>query len=579
MVSNAKHSGALFLFWNLFLVVSLSLNVLAQPTDVGGVQSLELRISTLEQQYDSQIIQVLSNYFDRRKFFVDVNINAELVDEPYGTTQNQVVQRSTENIMMPGLPFLPDDNLRPISNLSNSPGTVLNENTIKMLRLISMNINIYADTSITSDQLELLRFITGIAVKVDESRGDQITISQIVIPDYTEKPEPVTQATINPAPTLYDSIVQYIPGVILMFLFGLTILFSRFMSKPHEVIPAREYRESFKNDFTQYGEGYQPGPITPSMITPEEDKEEIHNELTGNKEEVVDAFFNKPEEIAEIFRYWLSEEENGSQRAAEILIATDKQLLRTLRSALHPEDFETLSDAILDYPEITREKKKEVLTEFTEILSRGAKESISEKKRSKFSLFKFLDHISDHHITRLLETEDSLSGAFILQYLPEESAAEFLEELDKEVAAKIMLHMASLSKLSYEDQERISNELFDKAMDLVEAERSEQYGAEHIYPILERLPVQEQQKYINELKATGSIVGAILEKQFITIDRIPDLDDELIRKAVKSFNTQTLLDAILGLHPAIVDKILMVRPQREQRLLRLELEELAEAPP
>ena len=126
----------------------------------------------------------------------------------------------------------------------------------------------------------------------------------------------------------------------------------------------------------------------------------------------------------------------------------------------------------------------------------------------------------------------------------------------------------------FRSQQKISSELFDKAMDLVEAERSEQYGAEHLYPILERLPVHDQKRYIDELKATGSIVGAILEKQFITIDKLPTLSDDVIKKAVRSLNTETLLDAIVGLEDSIIEKILSARPKREQRLLRMELNEL-----
>lgn len=295
-------------------------------------------------------------------------------------------------------------------------------------------------------------------------------------------------------------------------------------------------------------------------------------------EDIVNAFFTKPEEIATIFRYWLSEEENGAKKAAEYLVAVDKHLLRTLKKELHPEDYDSLSDALLELEELAPERRAEIVEEFARMLQQGAKQTVSEKKRSKFSLFKFLDHISDKHILTLLETEDSLSGAFILQYIPDDKAALLIEKLDKEIAAKIMLHMASLNNLTNDQQQKISSELFDKAMDLVEAERSEQYGAEHLYPILERLPVHEQQRYIDELKATGSIVGAILEKQFITIDRLPELSDEIIKKAVRTLNTETLLDAIVGLPPQVVDRILSARPTREQRLLRMELEELQGTP-
>lgn len=541
--------------------------------DASSSQSLDLRVANLEQQYDSQIIQILSNYFNRKKFFIDVSINAELVDETVGTTSNQVIEsgQQEQNLFMPGLPFLPEQNLRQPANRNREPETIINENTIKTLRIVNMSVNIYADTSVTTAQLELMRFITGIAVKINENRGDEITISQLAIPDYTEAPEPVTATTVTQQPALpdYNSIYTYIPALALMLLFGLTLLFNRLMNKPQPQVPMRDFREAFKNDMALQQQAANP---FSNSDVPNNESDTTTEDLTS--EDIVNAFFTKPEEIATIFRYWLSEEENGAKKAAEYLVAVDKHLLRTLKKELHPEDYDSLSDAVLEQEIIAPERRAEIVEEFARMLQQGAKQTITEKKRGKFSLFKFLDHISDKHILTLLETEDSISGAFILQYIPDDKAALLLEKLDKEIAAKIMLHMASLNNLTNDQQQKISSELFDKAMDLVEAERSEQYGAEHLYPILERLPVHEQQRYIDELKATGSIVGAILEKQFITIERLPELSDEVIKKAVRTLNTETLLDAIVGLPPQVVDRILSARPTREQRLLRMELDEL-----
>ncbi len=568
-----RHTASLsFLVFLILSNVSNNISVYAQPTiDAGNSQSLELRVANLEQQYDSQIIQVLSNYFDRRKFFVDVNINAELVDEAIGTSQNQVVTNSQpqQNLFMPGLPFLPNDNIRQQPSLGIEPDIIVNQNTIKTLRLVSMSVNIYADTSLAAEQLELMRFITGIAIKINETRGDEIIISQLAIPDYTQKPEQITATTVTPQPTVpdFNSILTYIPALALMLLFGLTILFNRLVNKPQPQIPIREFREAFKNEYS-----------SPMVEEPESEINEIISQDSQNpvstKDDIIEAFFNQPDEVASIFRYWLSEEDDGAEKAAKVIVATDKHLLRTIKRELHPEDYETLTDSVIDLQELSKDDRKEVINEFGLMLRRGAKETISEGKRNKFSLFKFLDHISNQHIHTLLETEDSLSGAFILQYLPEDSAAQFIEKLDKEIAAKIMLHMATLNNLTNSQQQKISSELFDKAMDLVEAERSEQYGAEHLYPILERLPVHDQKRYIDELKATGSIVGAILDKQFITIEKLPELSDEIIKKAVRSLNTETLLDAIVGLDDIIIEKILSARPKREQRLLRMELDEL-----
>lgn len=71
-----------------------------------------------------------------------------------------------------------------------------------------MTVNIYADTSLAAEQLELMRFITGIAIKINEARGDEIFISQLAIPDYTQKPEQVTATTITPH-LLFQTSIQF----------------------------------------------------------------------------------------------------------------------------------------------------------------------------------------------------------------------------------------------------------------------------------------------------------------------------------------------------------------------------------
>lgn len=278
--------------------------------------------------------------------------------------------------------------------------------------------------------------------------------------------------------------------------------------------------------------------------------------------------------MATIFRYWLSEENNGAVKAARVIIATDKHLLRTLKRELHPEDYELISDQLNEIIPMSIDQRNELIIEFGSMLHKGSKQSISERKRNKFSLFKFLDHIPERHVLTLLETEDTLSGAFILNYIPEETAASLLKQLNKEIAANIMLKIASLNSLTNDQQQSISSNQFDKAMDLVEAEKSEQYGAEHLYPILEKIPVFDQKQYIDELRATGSVIGAILNKNFITIDMLVNLDTEIIKQSVSSFNTETLLDAIVGLDDDVIEKIISTRPKREQRLLKMELNEL-----
>jgi len=550
----------------------MTANLYAQSTatDASNSQSLELKISSLEQSYDSQVYLLLSNYFDRKKFFVDVNINAEFVDETVESSQNQVIQNRPDNLMMPGLPFLPQENIRANTG-AQSPQTVVNQSTIRTLRLVNINISIYADTSFSVQEIQFMSLLTGIAAKTNDARGDEVTIAQIPIPTVgTVDPIPIIQAPSEPV-SILASFRSYIPGFVLLMLFGAIMFLSRIFSKPEEQVSSLQQRESIKHDISISDFGR---PMEQVLVNSSEG-----NDISIEIDEMINNFFNKSQEIALLFEYWLDENmEEGAFKAAEVIACVDKQLLRAIKNDLQPENLELISTALEDLSPMMSERKSSVIRNFNSILRTGNKTSLSSKKNGHINLFKFLDHISVAQIVDLLNDEGYQTGALIIDYLPDEKAAKVFDRIDKVRSANIMFKMTTISSIPYQLQSEISSKLFDKAMDLKDKEKEQQLGAENILPILDKLPLNEQQAYIDQLKATNSVVGEVVERQFITINQVLTLTDDIIKEAVQDINTSTLLDALLGLDQKLVDKFLSVRQKREQRLIRLELDELKDKP-
>ncbi len=551
----------------------MSANLFSQSnaSNASNSQSLELKISSLEQSYDSQVYLLLSNYFDRKKFFVDVNINAEFVDETVESTQNQVIQNRPDNLMMPGLPFLPQENIRANTG-AQSPQTVVNQSTIRTLRLVNINISIYADTSFSVQEIQFMSLLTGIAAKTNDARGDEVTIAQIPIPTVgTVDPIPIIQAPSEPV-SILASFRSYIPGFVLLMLFGAIMFLSRIFNKPEDQVSSLQQRESIKHDISISDFGR---PMEQVLVNSSDAGRDISIEI----DELINSFFNKSQEIALLFEYWLDEnKEEGAFKAAEIIACVDKQLLRAIKNDLQPENLELITTALEDLAPMMSERKSSVIRSFNSILRTGNKTSLTSKKNGHINLFKFLDHISDAQIVDLLNDEGYQTGALIVDYLPDEKAARVLDRIDKVRSANIMFKMTTISSIPYQLQSEISSKLFDKAMDLKDKEKEQQLGAENILPLLDKLPLSEQQAYIDQLKATNSVVGEVVQRQFITINQVLTLTDDIIKEAIQDIDTSTLLDALLGLDQKLVDKFLSVRPKREQRLIRLELDELKDKP-
>lgn len=568
--------GVSSLFKHVFIVVLFSLAIVASVSaqavsDANNSQSLDLQVSNLEQSYDSQIYLLLANYFDRKKFFVDVNIDAEFVDETIETTQNQIVRNQTQPVIMPGLPFLPQENLREPAT-AGSPETVINQSTVRSLQLNSIAVSIYADTSFNAQEVQFMRLLTGIASKIDESRGDVITISQISIPKFgTEDPIRIVEAPPENF-SLVGSFKEYLPGFVLLLLFGLIMFVNSFFNRPKDTISPLQQRESIKHDIN---------------ITDLGGSRRVEQVMVGNSEadiskeinELIQSFFNKPQEIALLFEYWMAENpEEGALRAAEVACSVDKHLLRTLKSDMQLENYEAISKLAEEMPPLTSDVKGSVIRKFNAMLKSGNAESMNTRKSGHITLFKFLEHINEQQIVRLIGDEGHQTGALVLDYLPEEKAASVLKKLSPTQSTNLMLKMTTVGTLPFQLQNEISTRLFDKAMDLIEEEKEQKLGAENILPVLEKLPLNEQQKYIDQLKASNAAVGDIIEGQFITIDQVINITDNIIKEALKDVNTATLLDSIVDLDPKLIDKILSVRAKREQRLIRLELDEIKGRP-
>ncbi|MFY0683060.1 MAG: hypothetical protein JXR20_00805 [Balneola sp.] len=535
-----------------------------------STQSGDLQIASLEQAYDSQIIQILSNHFDRKKFFVDVNIDAEFVEETFQSTDNQVVNRRPQNTFMPGLPFLPEENLQNNQPASQSPEAVLSRNTVKSLKLNSLAVNVYADTSLSDTDLDFMRRVTGFAAKVDLARGDVINITQLAIPDPSFKPTSVITLEDPEPKSLLSSFKDYTVEIILMGVFLVGLLVVGYFRKPKEQASVKSQRDNIKSDITVEGS------LNPdSNMSFHGSSKEKSRDIATEFELVSENFFKYPQEVALVFEFWIeSDPKNGPKNVAEVISAIDQSSLKLIHNHLDEEKYAIIANAITNLEAMSIDEKYRAAKYFNSIIEDEETDAKSTKKHAKLGLFKFLTHLPDNLISELIKTENNVSAALILDYLPQEKGASILNSFERSRAAEIMLKMSTLHTVSYKEQSLISGNLFEKAVKVRDNVQQQDYGVENILPILENLPVDEQKQYIEQLKSTGSPIGDILEKEFFTIDQIPELDEEVIKNGIESIDTSTLLEALVGLDDISKEKILTGRPKREQQLIRLELEEL-----
>ena len=499
-----------------------------------------------------------------------MNIDAEFIEETIQTPGTQTIERNPQSFL-PGLPFLPDENLQSSQTSQATPQTTTNQTTYKTLQLNSLAINIYADTSLSDSDLDFMRRVTGFAAKVDFTRGDLINITQLAIPNPDFEPAVVITNTQEPEPkSLLSSFKDYLVEIILLAVFLLGLFGYGMFRNSKDKSDFQAQRQNLKSDITLEG-SLNPDSNVSFFGSSKEQSRNIVSEF----ELVSENFFKYPQEVSLVFEFWIdSDEKNGPSNVAEVVSSIDSSSLKLLQNHIDEEKLETIKAAIRDLPPMSIDEKYRAAKYFNSVIEDENTDEKSTKKHAKLGLFKFLTHLSDELLTELIKTENNVSAALIIDYLPEDKAASILNTFERSRAAEIMLKMSTLHTLSYKEQSKISSGLFEKAILVRDNVHEQDFGVENILPILENLPVNEQKRYIEQLKSTGSPVGTILEKEFFTIDQIPELEDEVVKNGVEEIDTSTLLEALVGLEPESIDKILTGRPKREQQLIRLELESI-----
>lgn len=527
---------------------------------LGQGQSTEIQISQLEQNYDTHVSNMLSSYFSRESFIVSVTIDAEMVDEVTGTTTDQIVRENRGNITMPGLPYLPNENIRPEQRMQTE--TITRESTTRTLRLLGLNVRVLADTSYTDQQVEFMNLLANIAAKTNPGRGDLLEVTQIPIPGFerTVIPEQIQESIELDLVALFN---QYMPGLFVLLLILLFVA-NRFQSPSGERYSqprTLKKRDDYKNDFYEVD-----SPPTSAARTRDDEPIKPTDTLSDLLDRVMKLFIQSPRDVALLFEYWIDDNgKEGALKAAKVIQTIDKQLLKTLEYDLPSEVYWLIQNQLNVLPNMEDSEREEVAQKFLRVFRAQITRDEGKSRNGQLKLFRYLDHMSDTQIEELLHTVSATTAAITLDYLPAERAANILENMRSERAAEVMVEMTKVPHLSFKEYNSISSQLFSSAIAILKKEKQQKEGLEHMMPVLQKLPLKDQKRLIEQMNFMGSAVGKEAKSRVVMPEDIPAMDPFIIESATQHIDTQTLLNAICEFNDEIIDSILSSRPNREQK--------------
>ena len=101
-------------------------------------------------------------------------------------------------------------------------------------------------------------------------------------------------------------------------------------------------------------------------------------------------------------------------------------------------------------------------------------------------------------------------------------------------------------------------------------------GIDSILATIETLPLHEQDNYVRSIAEQDLNLAKRIKKFFIGFDDLPKIKDELLQNALEGIETDTIILALKTAPAAVREKVLRIRPKREQQLILSEIDNPSE---
>ncbi len=579
--------------WLLTILVAIYGVVAYGQTLPGQSVSPDLQeeATKYEQYYEVVLDNALSDYYKSGTYIVDVKATLERVLVPRGY---EVVEGEEpiklENL--PGLPFIPP-NLRTSTQPQRDSLKASGFDT--RFRLTRLNIKVLVDTSYSDEDVEFVEEAAALISNADRFRGDIISVEKKVFPrsaraieqdaktpPTARKEDPQVEQIIPQQPAQQEAeknmflgidwnnpqhLMYVIAGLAALFLIALLFAFLRKPKK--EETPPYPY-PMFEGMMNQGGQESakkeDSGPDAKTLALFEEDKTYLTN-----------TCISTPKVVADLVHQWIaSDEEQGVIRAVRSFVSVDEKLLNVLEPHLEAETYETIRFGIANTDPIPLDERIEE--------ARSFRRSIQQIKASKSSpdsgsnLFDFIYQLTDQQLLHLMKEESDEMVAILLAQVAGERAGVILQKMDDQKRISILLKMGKINNIPISVYKKVAAHFSNKALSVSDMKYVAADGVDTILTTIETLPLSEQDNYVRSIAEQDLNLAKKIRKFFIGFDDLPKVKDEFVQSALEEIPTETIILALRTAPAAVREKVLRVRPKREQQLILSEIDNPSEAP-
>ncbi len=292
----------------------------------------------------------------------------------------------------------------------------------------------------------------------------------------------------------------------------------------------------------------------------------------------------------------MSEELNGVQKAATLMIALNAELSSKLFSLMDDDEIKELSQIMSSMGAVNPDSIEKVIMDFNtemkaslsfvgniqnterllrKILSEEKVDNILEDIRGPAgkNIWDKLSNVSEDVLASYIKNEYPQTAALILSRIPAAQAANVMKILNPEFAFEIIKRMLSMDPVKKEVLDRVEKTLrteFISGLTKIQKNDTSQVMAE-IFNNFDRIT---ETKYMGLLEEHDGESAERIKKLMFTFNDINRIDNDGIQKILKSADKSKLPLAMKGASEELRKKFLDNMSQRAVKILQEEIDSL-----
>ena len=289
-------------------------------------------------------------------------------------------------------------------------------------------------------------------------------------------------------------------------------------------------------------------------------------------------------------------EMTGVRRSAILLLSLDEDSAAEVFKYLSTQDIEAVSLEMARLQQVSHEEMRQVLDGFFDETEQYAAINLLSSDHIRAVLTKALgSERAESLIEDILDASGTSSGidklnlmepgmvaelirdehpqiiATILVHLERGQAADILQLFDDRLRNDIILRVATFNGVQPAALQELT-EVLGGMLDGQNLKRSKMGGVRTAAELLNLLNSNQEESAIETLRAHNEdLAQKILDEMFL-FENLLDVDDRGIQLILKEVDTNSLVVALKGAEPALLDKFLRNMSQRAAQLFREDLE-------